>query len=302
MSIVIDANMKLFADRMNITSSRMIQDYGLKTVDEIIESEASKGNTQAVKYAQEMYNSPAKLIQIFRLTDVENKFVILHNMDSKTREEVLPMLDKEDLAMGLYFFTQDKLLDILANVDIEELVGVILNAFPLEDIINMFQEEDLAMFFHNDKLEKNDIMNELKSLPPDVMIKFIEGLTGKPYFQSNPEEILKNIEKLPEDKFRDFVSMIDPDIQKQLTFQLTKKDPEKLQLFNQYTYVKMLSILPKPEMVKPMIALEKDTILNIITLLPDDLMAIVASQIDTTDFAEFLLKGHTDILEQALMI
>ena len=35
MSIVIDANMKMFADRMNITSSRMIRDYGLSSVDEI---------------------------------------------------------------------------------------------------------------------------------------------------------------------------------------------------------------------------------------------------------------------------
>ena len=67
MSLVIDANMKLFAERMNITSSRMIQDYGLKTVDEIIEAEAAQGNSQAVKYAQEMYGSPAKLINIYRL-------------------------------------------------------------------------------------------------------------------------------------------------------------------------------------------------------------------------------------------
>ena len=113
MSLVIDANMKLFAERMNITSSRMIQDYGLKSVDEIIEAEAAQGNLQAVKFAQEMYNSPAKLIKIFKLTDVENKFVLLHNMNSETREKILPMLDSDDLVMGLYFFTQDKLLEML---------------------------------------------------------------------------------------------------------------------------------------------------------------------------------------------
>ena len=44
MSIVIDANMKLFAERLHISSSRMINDYGLKTVDEIIEAEAERGN------------------------------------------------------------------------------------------------------------------------------------------------------------------------------------------------------------------------------------------------------------------
>ena len=62
MSIVLDANMKLFAERMNITSSRMIRDYGLSTVDEIIEAEAEKGNSQAVRYAREYYHSPEKLV------------------------------------------------------------------------------------------------------------------------------------------------------------------------------------------------------------------------------------------------
>ena len=125
MAVVLDTNMKLFAERLNITSSRMVRDYGMSTVDEIIEAEAAQGNTQAVNYAREMYNSPSKLIKIFKLTDVENKFVILHNMDDKTRLQVLPLLEKEDLVMGMYFFTKDKLLSMLMEVDIEELVNVI---------------------------------------------------------------------------------------------------------------------------------------------------------------------------------
>ena len=48
MALVIDANMKLFAERMHITSSRMIRDYGLSTIEEIIEAEAEKGNTRFI--------------------------------------------------------------------------------------------------------------------------------------------------------------------------------------------------------------------------------------------------------------
>ncbi len=302
MSLVIDANMKLFAERMNITSSRMIQDYGLKTVDEIIEAEAAQGNSQAVKYAQEMYNSPAKLIKIFKLTDVENKFVLLHNMNSETREKILPMLDSEDLVMGLYFFTQDKLLDMLQNVDIEELVNVVLGAFPLQDIVMMFKDEDLAQFFQHDELEKSDVINQLKLLPPEVMIKFVEGVTGQPSEETNPMELITSIENMPLDKYRDFMSAIDPDVQRQLTFQLTKEKPEYLQLFENKTYIDMLSTMMKPEMVKPMINLNKDSLVDMITELPDDLMSIVAAQIDTKKFAEFLLDGHTELLEGALMI
>lgn len=302
MPVVLDTNMKLFAERMHITSSRMIQDYGLKTVDEIIEAEAAQGNTHAINYAREMYNSPAKLIKIFKLTDVENKFVILHNMDDRTRQMILPLLDQEDLVMGLYFFTQDKLLEMLKEVDIEELVRVVLGAFALEDIVMMFTEDDLAEFFQNEDLEKYDVIEQLKSLPPEVMIKFVEGVTGRPSEETNPMDLIKSIESLPIDKYRDFMSAIDPDVQRQLTFQLTKTKPKYLQLFENDTYINMLSTLMKPEMVKPMIALNKDSLVNMITELPEDLMAIVGAQIDTKVFAEFLLDGHLEILEGSLMI
>ena len=302
MSLVIDANMKLFAERMNITSSRMIQDYGLKSVDEIIEAEAAQGNLQAVKFAQEMYNSPAKLIKIFKLTDVENKFVLLHNMNSETREKILPMLDSDDLVMGLYFFTQDKLLEMLEDVDIEELVRVVLGAFPLADIVSMFTEDDLAQFFQHDELERKDVIEQLKCMPPEVMIKFVEGVTGQPSEETDPMELINSIANLPMDQYRDFMSAIDPDVQRQLTFQLTKEKPEYLQLFPNQTYINMLSTMMKPDMVKPMINLNKESLVTMITELPPDLMSIVAAQVDTQKFAEYILDGHTDLLEGTLMI
>ena len=302
MSIVIDANMKLFAERMGITSSRMIRDYGLKTVDEIIEAEASKGNTKAVNYAREMYHSPAKLIKIFKLTNVENKFVILHKMDDRTRVKVLPLLKQDDLVMGLYFFTQEKLLNLLAKVSMDELVNVALGAFALPEMVMMFTEDDMAAFFQNRKLEKYDVINELKAMPPDVMQKFVEGITGMPSDKTNPIELINSIDKLPDDKFRDFMSSIDPDVQRQLTFQLTEKKPEYLMLFPPEAYINMLGTLLKQDMVKPMVALKKESLINMIQLLPDDLMSIVGAQVDTKEFAKFLLDGHLDVLERAMMI
>ena len=67
MAVVLDTNMKLFAERMNITSSRMIQDYGLKTVEEIIEAEAAQGNTQAVQYAREMSQPAVMFVGLLTL-------------------------------------------------------------------------------------------------------------------------------------------------------------------------------------------------------------------------------------------
>ena len=161
---------------------------------------------------------------------------------------------------------------------------------------------DMAAFFQNRNLEKYDVINELKAMPPDVMQKFVEGITGMPSDKTNPMEIISGIEQLPDDKFREFMSSIDPDVQRQLTFQLTEKKPEYLQLFPPEAYVNMLGTLLKQDMVKPMVALKKETLINMIQLLPDDLMAIVGAQVDTKKFAKFLLDGHLEVLERAMMI
>ena len=303
MSIVIDANMTLFAERLHISASRMVQDYGLKTIDEIIEAEAAQGNTQAVNYAREMFSSSDKLIKIFKLTNIENKFVLLQSMDPQTRQEVLPLLEKEDLVMGLYFFKQDKLLEMLKEVNLEELINVVLDAFPFEQIISLIPEENLAEFFQQDKLEQYVIANEFKNMPHEVMTQFLEGLTGMAYEKiEDPEGIINGIIKLPEDKFRDFMSGIDPEVQRQLVFQITTKDQKYLQLFDNEMYVNMLGTLMKNDMIPSMIALEKETLIEMISILPEDLMSIVASQVDTQKFAEFLIEGHLDFLKDAWMM
>lgn len=302
MALVIDANMKLFADRMNITSSRMISEYGLKTVDEIIEAEAEKGNDSAVRYARKYYHSPTKLIKLFELTDVENKFKILNEMDNSTRVKVLPMLSNDDLLMGLFFFTQERLLEMLMAVDIEELVRVVQEAFPLEQIIMMFPEEDLAEFMMNKDLEKEVVMEQIKKLPPDVLQKFIEGVTGMPMEETNSNDFIRNIGNLSDQDFKKFMSQIDPDVQRQLTFQLTKEEPKYLTFFKHESYVEMLNKLMKPDMIKPMIMLNKESLVNIVAKLPAELMAVVASQIDPEKFAKFLQDGHMDLIEDALMI
>lgn len=302
MALVIDANMKLFAERMHISSSRMVRDYGLSTVDEIIEAEAERGNSHAIKHAREYYHSPEKLIKLFELTDVENKFVLLHKMDDRTRMKVLPMLQQDDLRMGLYFFTQEKLLEMLMEVDIEELVRVVRDAFSLEQIIMMFTEDDLSNFFLSDKLEKYDVIEQLKCMPPEAMQKFVEGVTGMPSEKTNPLELIQSIEQLPDDKFRKFMASIDPDTQRQVTFQLTKTNPDYLTLFENQTYCNMLNTLMKPDMIKPMIMLNHDSLVNMISELPGDLMSIVAAQVDTRDFAKFLQEGHMDLIEDAWMI
>ena len=55
-------------------------------------------------------------------------------------------------------------------------------------------------------------------------------------------------------------------------------------------------------MVPSMIKLNKESLVNMISVLPDDLMATVAAQIDTKEFTKYLMEGHLDILKGAMMM
>ena len=75
-----------------------------------------------------------------------------------------------------------------------------------------------------------------------------------------------------------------------------------MQLFDNSMYVDMLSTLMKNDMIPSMVELEKESLIDMISVLPADLMSITASQVDTKEFARFLIEGHLDLLEQAWLM
>lgn len=302
MSITIDANMILFANRLNITSSRMINEYSDSTIDEIIQAEAAQGNHKAVDYASDLYSSPLKLVEMFRLNNVENRYRLIVNMKESVRRLILPMLSQDDLRMGLYFFTKEKLLEMLLGVDKRELLRVLAGAFSLEKVVTMLPEEELIKFYQHKDLKKENVIEQIKNLPPEMMKKFIEDVTGKPAEQTEPTDLIRNIEALNDEKFKKFMTCVNPLIQRQLFYQLADDDEKHLFMIPNITYVEMLQTLQKPEMVKPMIKLNQLTLIDMVMELPPDLMSIVAAQIDATDFATFLQHNHMKVLELAKMI
>lgn len=60
----------------------------------------------------------------------------------------------------------------------------------------------------------------------------------------------------------------------------------------------MVSQLQKPDMVKSMVALSTDSLQAMTKQLPEDLFAIVATQVETKDFAKLLIDRCPDLLEK----
>ena len=301
MSIKIDANLSVIQNKLSISSSRMAL-YAEKSIDEIIESEAKAGNNRAVQYARELYGNASQLVKAFSLDNPSNKLTILQELNEKDIMEIMPNIDKEGLMLGLNFFTQDKMLKLLEEAPIEEVVNMALEVMPLGDILEMIPSKDLDKFVQNKDLDQALVFDFLDQLAPEVLAQMVETVTGVPLEEESldPKELTKMIQGFDKDTYLDSMVAMDADAKRQLIGLMAKKDPEILQLFEAKSYTNSLATLQKPDMMKGTIALTPETMVEMLGELPKELLSIVATQIDAKEFAEILVKKHQDILESVI--
>lgn len=297
MAITLNVDQYHLQNQLNITTSRM-RDYSDKSIDEIIEAEASSGNKVAKDYGRKLFGSVDELIETFKLDSPTNKYNIINKMSGDQRDKVLEMLDAEDLVMGMNFFTQGKLEQMLGKVSVAEIAGVALEAFPLAKIISMIPDEQLSMFFMSDDVKKHQVAQELKNLDPELLLQMAESITGEAVDEKDIEKVLAQITSLPEKQFKEVMASMEPEIQQNIIYQMAEDDAGVMLNFPNQTYLDMLHDLQKPDLVKSMTALNQESLQIMTKQLPEDLFSIVATQIDTKQLAKFLIDRCPNLLEQ----
>ena len=135
MTISLNTDQYYLQNQLNISTSRM-RNYADMSIDDIIEAEAESGNTVEKDYGRKLFGNVDELIQTFQLDDPTNKYNIINQMSAEQRNKVLDLLDAEDMVIGLNFFTQEKLEQMLGKVSVAESANVAIEAFAMEQLIN----------------------------------------------------------------------------------------------------------------------------------------------------------------------
>ncbi len=296
MSIVIDANLSYLQNRLNLSAEKL-EMYQGKSIEEILEAEAASGNSLAVQLANELLNDVNLLIEIFKLADPNNKFIILMNMNEQQLKEFLPLLEHNDLIQGLMYFTQDKLLKMLEDVPPEQLVETVLQLFSQEEVIRFLPEEQLDKILTSHDLDKNKVLQHLKSIPPEYIAQMLESVTGEEVENQNHLALLGQVNDLNPLEYKDALKSLQPSQKQQLTLSLAKENPELYQLVDAEAYTNMIDIYKqKPEIVKAMTVIEDEELIKMLEQLPNDLMAMVITQLDTEDFAYQLMRKNPEVI------
>ena len=296
MSIVIDTNLAYLQNRLNLSAEKL-ELYQGKTIDEVLEAEASAGNPLAIELANELLTDVNLLIEIFKLADPNNKFVILMNMDEQQLRQFLPLMEHNDLVHGLMYFTQDKLLNMLEEIPPEQLVETVLQLFSQEEVIKLVPEEELDKILTYHDLDKNKVLQHLKSIPPEYIAQMLESVTGEAVEDKSQLDMIKQVGNLNPLEYKDALTSLQPTQKQELTLSLTKENPELYQLIDPRAYTNMIDThKQKPEIVKAMTVIEDEEIIKMLGQLPHDLMSIVITQLDTEVFADHLMKKNPEII------
>lgn len=302
MSLVIDSNLEYLQNILHISKVTFEEKYANMSVDEIIEAEAASGNQYAIELAQELTSNTSLVMELFDLADTNNKYMILRELTAQQLEVFLPEMEEKDLLQGLFFFTQDKLMKMLEELPAEQLVNTAFELFSQEEIVQLMPEEQLDKFLTSTDIDKNKILKHMQSIPPEYVAQVLEQITGESHENMDSIDLSKEFGKLNPLEYQDALKAFQPTQKQQLVLSLGKEHEEWFQLFDAHAYTTIMNReKQQPEVVKAMSVIEPEYIQNMITELPNDLLSLVITQMDTEKFTEILMDEFPEVIAEIIM-
>ena len=277
-----------------------IPQYANKDLEEIMELEAQQGNTKAKNY-EKILSDPDKLYEIFKLSNVENKFIILQNMSEGDIDDLLPMLEQEDLMRGLNFFTDEKLVTMCQHLPIEALADMMLQKFNLTDILELMGEDAMDKFINQPDVDRKYSQEYFASLHGEDLQKILTKYLGPEFEHKSQREGLDELQNMNDSKYQQFILSLDRGDKMNMINGIAAQNTDLIYLFENSDMVAPMNMLLKEDKVKLMGNLDKEFLLPMIEELPVDLTQIVLTQIDSRDFSEILARDFQDILSSVVL-
>lgn len=295
MSIKINTDLDYLLARLNIPPTRAEQ-YEDKTIEEILDSEAAAGNQAAIKMAADMFTDVNQLVELFQLADPDNKLAILSSMTESQLDKLIPMLETQDLLEGLNFFTQASLLDMLKDIPKEEMLKAVFQMFSESQIIEYMPEKELDKLLTGTDMDKDKLLEALQYIPEMYLQQVVESITGEEA-QGSSHELVKQIGQFGDLDYKNALMNLQPTQKRQLTFILTNQENKLYEKFDTDAYTHIINReRDKDETVKGMSVIKPEYLEKMIKQLPQDLLSVVITQIDTEKFADSLINKFPELL------
>ena len=294
--IELNIDLTYLAQHFEVGASRLNK-YATKNIKEIMEQEAKVGNTKAKDFLS-ILKDPAEVEKLFRLSDSFNRFMIIKNMSMADVRKLLKHLSKQDLIWGIKYFSLDKIMELLMELPKKELLRLVFENFTLKDILKLMPTDKMDAFLKNEKVQREDIMKYFQQLEKKDLERIMSGILNRDMENADRETMLAFMDSLDDRKFKEFILKMQREDKSNLIMALCKEKPKLMLEFDNEDIAKPLIELDKADLLKSMMVLDEKYLIAMVEELPDDLLVLVATQIDPAIFADILVNEFADILAQ----
>ena len=313
--ITLDTNLGMSSSFLYLLQ-KLRRKYGCsnKAIDKYTEAHAAKGTPQANKaentqdtkgvsnFKRKENLDYEQLIEELKLNLPENKFAILMMMPTSELYRLMELLGKEHLLNGLKFFTKEKLLGLISNLPKKDLLKMLFYMFTdKKQLIENLPTKELHRFLSSNKIEKGHFMKIFEMLPKETLSTIAGYLTGQKCDKMTRTNLLEKIEPFKKYQLVNGIKKLDEKTLRSFVTTLTDSFPK---LYNEFSHASLFNVSAKfarTDLVESMNVIDNSKIMDMLTELPNNLLALTVSQIDPDVFAHILLNNHKDLLASLVL-
>ncbi|MBE7705467.1 MAG: hypothetical protein E7Z90_06650 [Cyanobacteria bacterium SIG29] len=294
--ITLDIDLSYFSRYYHI-SSEAIKQYQQKnmSIPQIMQAEALKGNEAAAKFMAKISGNPELLVQLYQLTDPKNRFLILSHMNQEDLAKIMECLEPDELILGLSIFTQEALVELMMKLPPETLSTVVLENMDTNKFLDQLPEEHMDAFLSSEKIDRNMFMIGMQDMEDSSLQKMMEKYSGQPCYD-NRETIMGKMNEMDDKNFQRAIMGFEEDDKKQLIGNMLQAKPDLFEEFSPEAMVEPFKAMEKEDVLKALTVLDTEELMPMVEDLPQDIMALIATQIDPAMFAQILTSDFKDII------
>lgn len=244
-----------------------------------------------------------QLIEDLKLNLPENRFALLLLFPRAELFKIIEYLEKENLLNGLKFFTKEKLMNLIGSlISKQDLLKMLFKMFTdKSQLIENLPKKELDRFLRSDQVEKGFIMNAFELMPKENLAVIAGYLTRQDCSKMKKSELLAAIQPFKKFHIVDGIMKLDEASERNLITLMTDSQPK---LYNEFSHLALFNVtekFAKTDIIESMTVIDTAKITDMLSELPDKLVALTASQIDPEIFAKLLLSNYKDILAELVL-
>ena len=257
-------------------------------------------DVKLTKVKENPFKTTEQLIEAFNLYDPKNRFTILNLFSREQQQEVIALLGKDAMVLGMKLYDEDKILNLLFGTSQEDISKVLMGSMPMEKIFELIPEEFLNKFILSEDLEKQDFMAGFVQFSQDELCKLLETITGMPQKNRPFEEMINALGLLPLEFLQPSLLGVKPEQKIALIANMMKENQELFKLFPKAQLLMPLDKVGKENTLKGFKNLKKEMLGNMLKQLPDEMLPLLLTLIDPERLARVLIEKYRDDIIKAL--